>query len=110
MLDVYVNGENSKVKLREQRQQRSKDRKIRRRQQLEKKNEQSFSEDEEDEELLEDLEPEDQIKKEIFEGAIVGTIEPIIVLKPEESDTDMEQYDMTKVGSSRKTKKKKAKK
>ena len=58
---------------------------------------------------FEPLEPVDQIKKEIFEGAIVGSIEPIIVMKPEapeESDTDIEQYDMTKVGSTRKTKKK----
>ena len=61
---------------------------------------------EEDEDPLEPLLPEEEIKKEIFSGAIVGQIEPIIVTKPEESDTDLEQYDMTKVGSTRKTKKK----
>ena len=41
---------------------------------------------------------------------IVGEIEPIIVTKEDEfgeSDTDLDQYDMTKIGSSRKTPKKK---
>ena len=71
---------------------------------------------------MEELDIREQVKQEIDQihfkdmaedrvgKSIVGEIEPIIVTKEEEfeeSDTDFDQYDMTKIGSSRKTPKKK---